>query len=170
MQEPAPIQRHEALVSYSTEHQYLLLLIWKITHGLSHAVSAKRISAYIIYAYNADVRPHFWDEEANLFTLVRASDPLRIQAEAEHRQIHEAVVAISKRPGKEERIRSFVDLLQKHIHFEELTFYKHLQEQIPDLQNQIQPEMIVKLKARTPTDPDSKYPDLFWMDVNMFKQ
>jgi len=100
MQEPNPIKRHEALQSFSTEHQYLLLLIWKIRDGLSRSISAERISKYIIYAYNADVKPHFWDEEASLFIAVRPHDSLRTQAEAEHREIHDIVVQISKSQAK----------------------------------------------------------------------
>ena len=157
MEEQTPIKRHDALISFSTEHQYLLLLLWKIRHGLSHSISADRISKYIIYAYNADVRPHFWDEEANLFNILRPHDPMRVQGESEHREIHEVVVRISKKTGDESLIRSFADLLEKHIRFEELTLFNYLQDQLSA-------EAIVKLLPRQPTDPDSKWPDLYWME------
>ena len=67
MKDHAPIKRHQALVSFSKEHHFGLLLVWKIRQGLANAVSAERISRYVLFFFNEDLKFHFREEEELLF-------------------------------------------------------------------------------------------------------
>ena len=49
MKDHAPIKRHQAIVSFSKDHHFGLLLVWKIRQGLNKAVSAERISNYVLF-------------------------------------------------------------------------------------------------------------------------
>jgi hemerythrin-like domain-containing protein len=109
MSSPAPIKRHEALVSFSREHHFGLLLVWKIRQGLSNAVSPDRIGRYIIYFFTADLRSHFSDEETFLFTRLTVTDPLRLQAEEEHRNIYNLVEGVAANISKGNAV-SFADI------------------------------------------------------------
>lgn len=156
MKEQTPIKRHPALVSFSKEHHFGLLLIWKIRQGLTYGIAAERISRYIIYFFNADLRAHFKDEETILFPALPADNMLRLRAEAEHRDIYEMVVDISKNMSDEILIRKFADILERHIRYEERTLFNHLQDNIStDLLNEI--------SKRTTIDPDAEWTDSFWI-------
>ena len=67
MKNHAPIKRHQALVSYSKEHHFGLLLVWKIRQGLMNAVSPERIGKYVLFFFNEDLKTHFKEEEQLLF-------------------------------------------------------------------------------------------------------
>lgn len=49
MKNQAPIKRHQAIVSFSKDHHFGLLLIWKIRQGLNKAVNPERISNYVTF-------------------------------------------------------------------------------------------------------------------------
>ncbi len=87
MKDHAPIKRHQALVSFSKEHHFGLLLVWKIRQGLDNAVSAERISKYVLFFFNEDLKTHFKEEEELLFSKLPATDALRVRAEEEHKEI-----------------------------------------------------------------------------------
>ena len=156
MKEQTPIKRHPALVSFSKEHHFGLLLIWKIRQGLSHGIAAERISRYVIYFFNTDLRAHFQDEETILFPTLASDDMLRLRAEAEHKDIYEMVVDISKNMSDEILIRKFADILERHIRFEERTLFNHLQ-------THISTDQLQEVAKRPATDPDPEWADSFWV-------
>ena len=54
MKTNSPIKRHQALVSFSKDHHFGLLLVWKIKQGLNNAVFLELISNYILYCFAQD--------------------------------------------------------------------------------------------------------------------
>ena len=46
-----PIKRHQALVSIFKDYHFGLLLVWKIWEGLHKAVSAERVSNYVLFFF-----------------------------------------------------------------------------------------------------------------------
>ena len=50
-----PIKRHPAIVSFSKDHHFGLLLVWKIRQGLSRQVDPERISNYTGYFFKEDL-------------------------------------------------------------------------------------------------------------------
>lgn len=81
MKEHTPIKRHQAIVSFSKDHHFGLLLVWKIRQGLKNAVNAERISSYLLYFFKEDLEKHFKEEEEFLFSKLPVDDDLRILIE-----------------------------------------------------------------------------------------
>ena len=158
MKDHAPIKRHQALVSFSKEHHFGLLLVWKIRQGLANAVSAERISRYVLFFFNEDLKIHFREEEELLFSKLPASDTLRIQAEEEHKEIYRLIAVITQTANDEKLLRQFADTLDKHIRFEERTLFNHLQ-------THVTPEELEEISKRfsNSVDLDGKWEDVFWI-------
>ena len=158
MKDHAPIKRHQALVSFSKEHHFGLLLVWKIRQGLANAVSAERISRYVLFFFNEDLKIHFKEEEELLFSKLPATDTLRIQAEEEHKEIYRLIAVITQTANDEKLLRQFADTLDKHIRFEERTLFNHLQ-------THVAPEELEEISKRfsNSVDLDSKWDDVFWL-------
>ena len=96
MDELTPIKRHKAMVSFSKDHHFALLLVWKIRQGLKKDIDAKRISQYVVFFFNEDLIKHFTDEETLLFIYLPEDDPLRKTAEADHQNIYRIIKAIQE--------------------------------------------------------------------------
>lgn len=158
MKDHAPIKRHQALVSFSKEHHFGLLLIWKIRRGLLNAVSAERIGKYVLFFFTEDLKTHFKDEEQLLFCKLPATDTLRLQAEEEHKEIYRLVEAIAGTTNDEDLLRQFADILEKHIRFEERILFNHLQ-------SHISAEELEDISTRfsNSIDLDTQWKDIFWL-------
>ena len=161
MKDHAPIKRHQALVSFSKEHHFGLLLVWKIRQGLRNAVSAERIGKYVLFFFNEDLKTHFKEEEQLLFSKLPVNDTLRLQAEAEHKEVYRLIEAISETTKDEHLLRQFADMLEKHIRFEERILFNHLQ-------SHIAAEEFEEISARfsNSVDLDARWEDNFWMVRN----
>jgi iron-sulfur cluster repair protein YtfE (RIC family) len=161
MKDHTPIKRHQALVSFSKEHHYGLLLVWKIRQGLRNAVSAERIGKYVLFFFNEDLKTHFNEEEQLLFSKLPVDDTLRLQAEAEHKEVYRLIQAISETTKDEHLLRQFADTLEKHIRFEERILFNHLQ-------SHIAAEEFAEISARfsNSVDLDARWEDNFWMVRN----
>lgn len=153
-----PIKRNRYLVSFSKDHHFGLLLVWKIRQGLSNAVSTERISNYLLFFFIEDLQRHFKEEEQLLFCKLSSDDVLRKQAETEHQKIYQLVDAIRQSPAGENLLKQFADILESHIRFEERTFFNHLQ-------NEIQTEELEEISAHSEKrshDTDNRWKDKFW--------
>ena len=51
MKNQAPIKRHQAIVSFSKDHHFGLLLVWKIRQGLKKSIDPVRISNYVLFFF-----------------------------------------------------------------------------------------------------------------------
>lgn len=123
-----PIKRHEALIQYSKEHHFGLLLGWKVRQGIAKNIAAERIAKYILAACEAEVIPHFYNEEKELFVLLHNKDAFRLKAEKEHISIRKRLEAIGKEPTNE-NLNTFVTELDAHIRFEERELFPHIEQQ-----------------------------------------
>lgn len=153
-----PIKRHPSIVSFSKDHHFGLLLVWKIRQGLNKAVSAERISNYILYFFKADLEKHFKAEEKLLFCKLPVDDALRKQAEAEHQAIYKLVAAIEQKKEDTVLLNQLADELEKHIRFEERELFNHLQ-------NNINADDLEEIANRFPNSSkaiDEKWEDVFW--------
>jgi hemerythrin len=125
-----PLKRHRAIVSFSKEHHFGLLLVWKIRQGLKKAITPVRISDYVIFFFKEDLEEHFNEEERLLFSRLPVTDELRKHAELDHLIIHTMINALEKRKSNTTLLNDFADLLEEHIRFEERELFNHLQESI----------------------------------------
>ena len=158
MKNNAPIKRHQALVSFSRDHHFGLLLVWKIRQGLAKAINPERITNYVLYAFDNDLRQHFSEEERLMFSKLPAGDPLRQQAENEHASIYGLVEKLRSDKTKEAWLTQFANSLQDHIRFEERTLFTYMQEKLgaADL------ETIASYDGTEAGDIDARWEDLFW--------
>ena len=158
MKTNSPIKRHQALVSFSKDHHFGLLLVWKIRQGLKKAVSNERISNYVLYFFKEDLAKHFSDEEQILFSRLPADDILRLRAEAEHKMIYDLVTSIDKNKDDAVLVNRMADELEKHIRFEEREFFNHIQKIIPENE-------LIEIAIRLTNDSkaiDENWKDKFW--------
>jgi hypothetical protein len=153
-----PQKRHQAIASFSRDHHFGLLLVWKIRQGISKALSPERISNYILFFFKEDLGKHFKEEEELLFSKLPVDDVLRKQAEAEHQAIYKLVAGIEKKKGDVALLNQLADDLEKHIRFEERELFNHLQKNITaeDL------ELIAKRFSNDSIAIDAKWEDVFW--------
>lgn len=158
MKNQAPIKRHPAIVSFSKDHHFGLLLVWKIRQGLDKAVEPERISNYVIFFFKEDLEKHFKEEEQLLFCELPVEDELRKQAEADHLKILNMVKAIKEKKDDIILLRQLADELEKHIRFEERELFNHLQ-------NVIKPDDLERIAKRFPSSSkaiDEEWKDVFW--------
>jgi Hemerythrin HHE cation binding domain len=132
MKDHHPIKRSQALVSFSRDHHFGLLLVWKIRQGLAKAVHHERISDYIVFFFKEDLEKHFKEEEELLFCRLPVEDVLRKKAEHDHQAIYNLVAAIGNKKDDANLLDQFANALEKHIRFEERELFNHLQNHIPE--------------------------------------
>ncbi len=158
MNKHTPIKRHPAIVSFSRDHHFGLLLVWKIRQGLVKDVSPARIGQYIIYCFKEDLEKHFREEENFLFSKLSEDDSLRKEAEADHQTIRNLIAGIVQNNNKVDLLRQFADELEKHIRFEERSLFNHLQDTLGENQ-------LIEIEQRLSNDNkdvDVKWQDTFW--------
>ena len=153
-----PLKRHQAIVSFSKDHHYGLLLVWKIRQGLNSAVDPERISNYAIYFFNEDLKKHFIEEEQLLFSKLADNDALRKLAEEDHRVIYALIAAIEEKKNDAILLKQLEEKLEKHIRFEERQLFIHLQ-------NTISASKLESIENRFSNNSkaiDEKWKDIFW--------
>jgi len=158
MENNTPQKRHQAIISFSKDHHFGLLLVWKIRQGLNKAVNPERISNYVIFFFKEDLEKHFKEEEQLLFSKLPVGDVLRKKAEADHQAIYKLVGTIEKKKDDANLLGQLADELEKHIRFEERELFNHLQNNIPiDNLASIDSRLSNSSKAI-----DEKWEDVFW--------
>jgi hypothetical protein len=132
MKDHVPIKRHSALVPFSKDHHFALLLIWKTRQGLAKAIAPERIANYVLYFFDADLKSHFDEEERRIFSKLAPDNVLRQQAEKEHSVIYEMIEKLRNNKGNEKLLMEFAETLQNHIRFEERELFAFIQQNLPD--------------------------------------
>lgn len=159
MKKEKPLIRHQALVPYSWDHHAGLMFILFIRKGFKKSIAAERISQYILFFFKEDLKQHFRDEESNLFPLLAADEPLRIQAETEHAKIYWLIEKIKAGTTDSTLLKQFADELESHIRYEERVLFPYLQEQI-SLPQEVPLKSAKKINA---CDVSSSWKDPFWL-------
>ncbi|MEO8710762.1 MAG: hemerythrin domain-containing protein [Parafilimonas sp.] len=155
-----PINRSEALIKFSREHHFGLLLVWKIRQGLKKNIEPVRISDYVVFFFNNELTAHFKEEEKDLFVKLPPDDSLRKQAFAEHEKVYKMVDDIHKNKLNADLLNQFADALENHIRFEERILFNHLQQLLSEAE-------LIKLAeehSKREGDVDDKWDDHFWVN------
>jgi hemerythrin-like domain-containing protein len=153
-----PLKRHQAIVSFSKDHHFGLLLVWKIRQGLKKAVNPERISNYVTFFYKEDLEKHFDEEEKLLFSKLALGDELRKRAELDHLAIYTLAAAIEQRKDDPILLKHLADTLEEHIRFEERELFNHLQKSMSATELRL-------VEARFSNNSkaiDEKWKDVFW--------
>ena len=132
MKNPTPIKRHQALVAFSRDHHFGLLLVWKIKQGLDKAVAPERISNYVLHFFDQDLKQHFAEEEEKLFPLLPVENVFRLRAENEHAIIRGLIEHLRNDQSDKTVLMQFAHLLNDHIRFEERELFAAIQDATND--------------------------------------
>jgi hemerythrin-like domain-containing protein len=162
MIESKPLKRAPALIQFSKDHHFSLLLAWKIRQGMRLGISAQRIADYINFFFETYLNDHFKEEEELLFTGLDEHDDLRLSAEQDHRDLHAMNEEIKLQPG-ESLLTKFADRLEQHIRFEERFLFAHLQSSLQEHQLN---SILEKMEALHPAQKEDDWKDTFWTRKN----
>lgn len=154
----APIKRHEALVRYSKEHHFGLMLGWKVRQGVKNNIEVQRMVAYVSAACKAEIMPHFDNEEKELFVLLNENDTLRLQAEKEHFEIRQKLDSLVA-SNSVESLEEFTTMLDAHIRFEERQLFPHIEQQ---QSFEVYAEAMKAHESKPHADFDGNWQDQFW--------
>ncbi|HLF46009.1 MAG TPA: hemerythrin domain-containing protein [Chitinophagaceae bacterium] len=158
MKVPTPIKRHPAIVSFSKDHHFGLLLVWKIRQGMNKSIDPVRISNYVTFFFKGDLDKHFKEEEQMLFCKLPVDDVLRLHAEADHQKIYKLVQAVENKKEDTGLLNQLADALGKHIRFEERELFNHLQQHV----NADELEETANRLSNNSKTIDEKWEDVFW--------
>ena len=96
MEPKKPIKRNPAIVTFSKDHHFALLLVWKISQGLKKEIEPSRIINYVAHFFDTDLIFHFEEEETLLFSKLPSDNLLRLQSEEGHKLIKFGIDALRK--------------------------------------------------------------------------
>lgn len=155
-----PLKRTPALVQFSKDHHFNLLLVWKIREGLRFNVDARRIGKFINFFFKSYVEDHFKEEEELLFIHLDKNDDLRLSAEKDHqilRDLNKKIFANSENI----LLQEFADTLEQHIRFEERILFAHLQDNLNEkkLNN-----IAEKMNSLHSGQKEENWQDVFWIN------
>ncbi|MCB0733244.1 MAG: hemerythrin domain-containing protein [Bacteroidetes bacterium] len=122
-----PLKRHEALIPFSREHHFSLLLCWKIRQGISKNIIPSRIMTHVRWHYNKHIKQHFEAEERHIFPLLGTQDELIQRALLDHRSLRKL---IESDETSYDQLLKIEKTLNDHIRFEERVLFKRIESQI----------------------------------------
>ncbi len=154
----SPLKRHPALVHFSKDHHFGLLLVWKIRQGIKKNIEGERIGNYLLFFFSEDLKAHFQEEESHLFPLLPAQDKLVRQALEEHRKLYALAEEIQNHLSDTNRQQNFAGLLEAHIRFEERSLFPHIEEKLTATGL----EEIIRKSGVVACDIDDRWQDQFW--------
>lgn len=149
-----PIKRSQALIQFSREHHFGLLLVWKTWQGLKENIEPNRISDYAIFIFENKLSEHFEQEEKEL----SSNDSLKEQAFVEHQHICQLVNNIQTDKQNTVLLKQFADKLESHIRFEERVLFGHLQQHF----SEDELKKIEETHNLRNNDMDEKWTNHFW--------
>lgn len=127
-----PSKRYDALVKFSREHHYGLLLVWKIRQGMKNNIEAERIANYTLFFFEHDLQIHFQGEETTLFTKLENGNSMFKRALQEHKAIYALIDAILADKKNFHLLIEFASALEKYIRFEERELFNYLQSNLTE--------------------------------------
>lgn len=157
--ERKPLKRHPALIPLSRDHHSGLLLCWKIRTGFRKEVKEERMADYTAYFFEQQLVPHFKLEEKEIFSCLPEQDPLRQEAEAQHKELYGMGSRLKEAGGdKKELLNSFEQALDRHIRFEERQLFMHIQDQLGEEKLEVLGKRVEALHSEEP----DRWEDRFW--------
>ena len=160
MIKPNPIKRSPALVQFSKDHHFALLLIWKIRQGMRLAIQPERINNYIIFFFENYLEDHFREEEELLFVHLDKNNEQGKIAVEDHKVLRQIVEEIKSNPKSESMAIDFADKLEKHIRLEERELFNELQNTLSESELNIVAE---KMETAHPAKKEDNWNDAFWL-------
>jgi hemerythrin-like domain-containing protein len=135
MDEPlSPQRRHRALVPLSHDHHHGLVAAVRMKQGRSPYRDIADSADAVRRLWLTELDPHFAKEESILFTQSYSSSLAALVARAveEHAAMRAIVGRFAEGGGDDGALRTFGELLERHIRFEERELFPGIQEELGD--------------------------------------
>lgn len=111
-----PFKRHKTLDFLNYDHQFVLLLCWRIRMGLRKSIDPMRIRAYCMCVFDDHLRFHFEMEEKLIFPVLGQKHEIVKKALADHRRINRL---LKDETDILKSVNLIEEVLEQHIRFEE---------------------------------------------------
>jgi iron-sulfur cluster repair protein YtfE (RIC family) len=154
-----PIKRSKALVRFSQEHHYNLLLIWQIKEGLRNSIKAERISDFVLFFFDQELEGHLNNEEEDLFNKLPPDNELLEKVLDDHNKIKRLIGKIRNDRSSIQLLLEFAENLENHIRFEERIMFNYMQDNFSEVEMF---ELAAKYGEK-PTDVTANWEDKFWI-------
>lgn len=156
------MQRMEALHPLSHQHHDGLLAVLLLKKGMEKQASPDVMRDFILQLWEPGLRRHFLAEELHLQPdqlQAPGTAALFARMKDEHAAIRSLILSLKEGAADLESIRSFADMLEKHIRFEEREFFEALQNEASALQLEELGKQLSNLEAIKSCET---YPVRFW--------
>lgn len=128
------MQRSEHLHPLSHQHHDGLMAVLLLKKGLHKQASAAVMRDFILQLWEPGLRKHFLAEELHLHpgqTKSPGTDLHYNRLKEEHAALRALILSLKEGVADAALIRSFAELLEKHIRFEEREFFEAIQIEAP---------------------------------------
>ena len=155
------MKRHEQLQSLSRQHHNGLLAALLLKKGIEKTADANVMTAFIIDFWRNHLKEHFENEEQVLIPALNNTSfdrNLNDQLLQEHTQLRSYIDALKNDADDISTIESFAALLEKHIRFEERTYF-------PEAEKILSEEQLKKVGEQLKDEEGENcinYPVKFW--------
>lgn len=119
------IKRNQVLIQFSLKHHFGLLLVWKIRQDLIENIAPERISDYVVFLFENELREYLKEEEKAFCSELPGCDSLHQRAFVEHEKIYSLIEDIRKDKENNNLLKEFAETLYSHIRFEERTLHNN---------------------------------------------
>jgi iron-sulfur cluster repair protein YtfE (RIC family) len=158
-----PLKRADALVRFSKDHHFALLLVWKIRQGIRLSVAPARMRAYINFFFENYLLQHFKEEEELLFAELDKDDLLRLKAEKDHYDLQK-IHLLLKIQDEPDAFSEFAAKLDQHIRFEERILFPRLQNTLDEKKLNA---ILQRMEELNQTVVEDNWNDMFWVDTGI---
>lgn len=127
--------------------------------GIQKKIDADRMTRYVTHFWKSHLLPHF--EEESLLFKHALSDPLVVQALAEHDEMNQLIQSLNAM-STENKISALAEIERKtndHVRFEERILFPHLEKELPQ---EVLKQVEEDLKTLQPEPLQEEYADPFW--------
>jgi iron-sulfur cluster repair protein YtfE (RIC family) len=124
------MKRNENLKTLSWEHHHGLVAAFRLQQGLNNDTTKEILRDYVLFVWENDLDQHFRKEEEVIETYsLNKNDGRKIvgQMECDHQNFRKLINIFKRDNYNPEHIRSFADLLNKHIRFEERQLFPYIE-------------------------------------------
>lgn len=132
------MKRNQNLITLSWEHHDGLVSAFRLKRGLANKTDVQELIRFLIFVWSEDLVHHFDQEETVLappLEEIAGSSEILETFFNQHRRLAELAQSLQKTQiNKRENIAEFIEMLEKHIRFEEREFYPFVEEHLSDEQ------------------------------------
>ena len=146
------MKRHPVLQPISKEHRVILSFCLDLKKGIQNDKPIQKIEAYIRWFWKTFLTAHFLFEEKYIYSIDSIDEALKNRALAEH-SILKSIILQSR--FRTDEAKQFINILEKHIRFEERQVFEKLQ-------NNTSEKLLLKIKENHKTNDFCIIPGAFW--------